>query len=878
MYALGIDLGTTFTAAAVWRDGRAQIVSLGGRGAAIPSVVLLREDETFLTGEAANRRGLTEPSRVAREFKRRIGDTTPILLAGTPNSAESLTSHLLRAVVSEVVTREGGPPSSVCVSHPANWGPYKIDLLRQAVRMADLPAQVTFATEPEAAAVNYAQEQRLGVGAVVAVYDLGGGTFDAAVLRRTATGFAILGEPEGIERLGGIDFDAAVFNHVRTSLGTKLDDLDEDDPAVISAVARLREECVAAKEALSADTDTAIPVLLPSVTTEVRLTRGELESMVRPSLHGSIEALQRAVRSAALSATDLHSVLLVGGSSRMPIVGQLVSAELGRPVAVDTHPKHAVALGAAWLAGGSLGGVGGGVAPGTAAGGPGGPGSGGPGRGAAAVAGAAGGLAAAGLGAGLAAGQGGQGRPASAGGPANRGGTAGAAGQGVPGGRGGGPGQGQGGPGAGPGTAPGGHGAGQGETAAGAGFGAGPGGGSGGGSGGVAGYQDAGLGGARGAGPGTLPGGPGAGRGSAPVGQGGAQGAGSGGHPAGGTRPGAPGGGDATVAGPMAAARNAGLGTGTPPSGFPAGRGPGTPPGGFPADAGTAVRHGPGTPPGGTPRAGGPGQGPRGGGGAAGAPRTTPLGAEAPVKDPIGPPAEDGEKRRRVLVGASAVVALAVLAAVAVALNVFGGNDQPQAGSAGQTSSVPADSLPPDERCTPEIMANEHWVCLTSAIVADGKITIDYRSDGAFDLHGVHLHVYGGDGTDPQAGVMGQQVPDSEQGDWYNEAARPAVLELSDPRFKSAIGDAKKVCARIADAEHMLVPDKDGAYVTGNCVPITRTDSSTTEETEQQQDGGNDTPDNNDTPTTTDTTTWPTTTDTTTTETTEDTPSESAGP
>src|SRR3954453_17548361 len=97
MYALGIDLGTTYTAAATWRDGRAQIASPGGRGAAIPSVVLLRTDETFLTGEAANRRGLTEPQRVAREFKRRLGDTTPIMLGGAPHSAEALMSQLLRA-------------------------------------------------------------------------------------------------------------------------------------------------------------------------------------------------------------------------------------------------------------------------------------------------------------------------------------------------------------------------------------------------------------------------------------------------------------------------------------------------------------------------------------------------------------------------------------------------------------------------------------------------------------------------------------------------------------------------------------------------------------------------------------------------------------
>jgi actin-like ATPase involved in cell morphogenesis len=352
-YALGIDLGTTFTAAATWRDGHTEIASLGSRAASIPSVVLLRQDETFLTGETANRRALTEPHRVAREFKRRLGDPTPILLGGVPYSAEALMARLLRSVIDEVATREGGPPSSICVSHPANWGPYKTDLLRQAVRIADLEQPVALTTEPEAAAVFYAQQQRVDRGAVVAVYDLGGGTFDAAVLRKTGTGFEILGQPEGIERLGGIDFDAAVFSHVSRALGGKLAELDEDDPTAIAAVARLREECVEAKEALSSDTDATIPVLLPNISTEIRLTRGELEAMVRPALGDTIEALKRALRSAGVTPEQLHSVLLVGGSSRMPIVAQMVGAELGRPVAVDAHPKHAVALGAAWLASGS---------------------------------------------------------------------------------------------------------------------------------------------------------------------------------------------------------------------------------------------------------------------------------------------------------------------------------------------------------------------------------------------------------------------------------------------------------------------------------------------------------------------------------------------
>lgn len=755
MYALGIDLGTTYTAAATWRDGRAEIASLGGRGAAIPSVVLLRADETFLTGEAANRRGLTEPSRVAREFKRRLGDTTPLMLGGTPYSAEALMAQLLRAVVAEVSSREGGPPTAVCVSHPANWGPYKIDLLRQAVRMADLPS-VSFVTEPEAAAVNYAQESRLGIGAAVAVYDLGGGTFDAAVLRRTGSGFTILGQPEGIERLGGIDFDAAVFNHVRVTLGSKLDSLDDDDPSAITAVARLREECVAAKEALSSDTDTSIPVLLPNVTTEVRLTRAELESMIRPALHGSIEALQRAVRSAELTPEQLHAVLLVGGSSRMPLVGQLVAAELGRPVAVDTHPKHAVALGAARLAGGGFSA----------------PPRGGP---------PAAGLAAAGL----------------AGGP----------------------------------------------------------------GGGSTDRLDGSVGQSTGSG---APAGTGPGRGFGPA-------AGQAGDFGGMAR---------GAAGPTAA----GLAGGAPAAGSPAGRPynppASTPPRGepIPHRDGLASQHrdsaplrgepmpprgestpphgglasphresgplhrdstplrGEATPPRGEFRssesparsagagpAGGAGTRPRYDHGAAG-----PGGSRSNMarQAEVGPPPESG-KRRRLLVVVAGVVALVLVAGVGVGLAVFGGDKDEATQPPAQTTDS---SLPTDERCTDAIMNNPRWVCLTAAIVAEGKITIDYRSGGGpFSINGgYHLHVYGGDGSAPADSVMGMQAPAAEQGKWYVEDRHPAVLALTDERFTSAIGDAPKVCARIADANHFLVPDAGGTFVTGNCVPITRTAETTT--------------------------------------------------
>lgn len=344
-WTLGVDLGTTYTAAAVLRDGQARMVNLGRRGAAVPSVVFLRDDDTILIGEAAERRGVADPDRVAREFKRRVGDPAPILLGGVPMSADALLARLLGWTVETVGEREGGPPDRTVVCHPANWGPYKLELLRQACVRAGV-GDGDLVPEPQAAAVHYASQERVEPGAVVAVYDLGGGTFDAAVLRKTEAGFELLGRPEGIERLGGIDFDEAVLAHALRHVGDSVAGLG-DDPASRAALARLRRECVDAKEALSADSETSIPVTLPGLDTEVRLTRAELESAIRIPLLETVSALRRALRSAEVEAEALAAVLLVGGSSRIPMVAQMVGAELGRPVAVDADPKHAVALGAA---------------------------------------------------------------------------------------------------------------------------------------------------------------------------------------------------------------------------------------------------------------------------------------------------------------------------------------------------------------------------------------------------------------------------------------------------------------------------------------------------------------------------------------------------
>jgi YVTN family beta-propeller protein len=345
-YRLGVDVGTTFSSAAVGRDSRAEVAALGEHSAAVPTVVWLDGDGSYLVGDAAVRRGLADPGRLAREFKRHVGASAPMVLGGTPVAPERLMARVLEWAVREVARVEGQPPTVVTVCHPANWGPYRRELLQQAVRATDV-ADVRFITEPEAAGIYYALSERIEPGELLAVYDLGGGTFDVTVLRRTADGFEIVGEPGGVEHLGGVDFDESVLAHVRTSIGDVIEGLDTSDPAARRALARLREDCVRAKEALSTDAEAIVPVMLPGYQGDIRVTRTEFESWIRPPLLETVEVLKRTIRSAGVDQADIGRVLLVGGSSRIPLVGELVGSALGRPVALDAHPKHAIALGAA---------------------------------------------------------------------------------------------------------------------------------------------------------------------------------------------------------------------------------------------------------------------------------------------------------------------------------------------------------------------------------------------------------------------------------------------------------------------------------------------------------------------------------------------------
>jgi molecular chaperone DnaK (HSP70) len=170
-YSQGVDLGTTFVATAIAGEGRAEMFALGDRTVVAPAVVYAGADGAILTGEAAHRRAVSCPDRVAREFKRRLGDPTPVVFGGTPYPVTALLAALLRDVMTRVSEIEGAPPDTVVLTHPANWGPYRRELFEEVPQLAGVP-RVRMVTEPEAAAAHYAAARQLVDGDTVAVYDL----------------------------------------------------------------------------------------------------------------------------------------------------------------------------------------------------------------------------------------------------------------------------------------------------------------------------------------------------------------------------------------------------------------------------------------------------------------------------------------------------------------------------------------------------------------------------------------------------------------------------------------------------------------------------------------------------------------------------------
>ncbi|USX55501.1 Hsp70 family protein [Lentzea sp. HUAS12] len=347
-YGLGVDIGTTYTAAAVSDASGTRAIPLG-RDVVVSSVVFATEGGELITGDAADGESRKQPLRASHSHKRRLADPTPLKICDVVRSPALLMAAQLRDAISLATAMRGRPPASVVLTCPAVWGPYRREHFSEVPRLAGVKDAV-IVTEPEAAAMHHSVERRLGEGEIVGVYDLGGGTFDATVLQARRHGMEILGTPEGVERLGGIDFDDSLLALVDQRVDGEITRLDPADAEQARILLSVREVCRRAKEELSAATDTLLHLDLPDGSREVTVTRADFERAIAPQLALTTDAFRRTISSAGLRADDLASVLLVGGSSQIPLVADTLSKTVGKPLRAGLHPKLSVALGAAALA------------------------------------------------------------------------------------------------------------------------------------------------------------------------------------------------------------------------------------------------------------------------------------------------------------------------------------------------------------------------------------------------------------------------------------------------------------------------------------------------------------------------------------------------
>ncbi len=347
-WTLAIDFGTTATVAAVQTEGeRPQILEVDGQRR-LPSVVLVDDDGSIVVGSAAAGLASARPDRAVRAPKSRLGEQVPVVLGGQPHQATTLVAEVLRHVLAEAVRHQGGPPLRCRLTYPATWNRPQRARFLEAATKAGLP-DPELVPEPVAAALTYAEQMSVPSGSHVAVYDLGGGTFDTAVLQSTTGGFKVVGRPLGDQQLGGELFDEMLMNFVGERIDASAWEqiLISEEKPWRRAAARLRDECTRVKETLSTHSYGEISVGVPSGMIELRVERHELEELVSPYIDESLDLLERCVADAGIATDDLAAIYVTGGASRMPLVEEKLRAAFPDVViSRQGDPKTAVALGA----------------------------------------------------------------------------------------------------------------------------------------------------------------------------------------------------------------------------------------------------------------------------------------------------------------------------------------------------------------------------------------------------------------------------------------------------------------------------------------------------------------------------------------------------
>jgi YVTN family beta-propeller protein len=349
-WTLAIDFGTTATVAAARDASGARMIDIDGVRS-MPSTVAWVGGR-LVVGAEAERHRVFDPGAAAVHPKRVLGRRGTLLLGTNAVPTIDAAGAVLEAAAEAAIgAHHGRRPSSVVLTHPVRWSDAQVDALVEAARVAHLDEPITVA-EPIAAALHFGIE-RIEPGQHLAVYDLGGGTFDTVVLTRVGDQFEVAGPPGGNERIGGDDFDSRLMDLLLTRIETRSGDWathvrTSDEKEWRRASAELLLESRRAKETLSRQTTCAVALPSP-MSGEVRVTRPELEALLHDDVATTVDELVDTVERAGLSVADLTTTYMTGGASRMPIVTRLLHDGLG--LAPDTldDPKTVVALGATTL-------------------------------------------------------------------------------------------------------------------------------------------------------------------------------------------------------------------------------------------------------------------------------------------------------------------------------------------------------------------------------------------------------------------------------------------------------------------------------------------------------------------------------------------------
>ena len=352
-YLLAIDFGTTFTAAALRTGGTVGMLEI--HGSSRTSSAVFADDGGLLLGKVAEQRAAGAPERFERSPKHYLEEgETGLVLGSELLDVRDVIGRILGDVHAEAVRQQDGvPPHEVRLTHPASWSDRRKQLLVESARRGGLPEPV-LVPEPEAAAVYLAGEGVTGApiddGELVAVYDLGGGTLDTAVLRRSGARFELMGRVGGDPHLGGALFDDRLYRRIgETGLPPDVWGCLQESPEREWQRANhgFREGIRAAKEAVSQAATSPVYVP-PPVDRELLVSREELESVIRDDIERSIDILEQTAATAGVDLDAVQRIFLTGGSSRIPLVGEMIRQRLGR-ADFKGDPKTVVALGAAAL-------------------------------------------------------------------------------------------------------------------------------------------------------------------------------------------------------------------------------------------------------------------------------------------------------------------------------------------------------------------------------------------------------------------------------------------------------------------------------------------------------------------------------------------------